>query len=296
MTILPKTKTNSGQTLLVVVLIISVSLIVVMSVIARSITDVKISDKEDESLRAFSAAEAGVEESLAAGTAVVDNTIGFNSTYTSLAGGTTTTFISPTSLLSGETLTVWFINHNADGSLKLDCTDGTCYTWTSVNVYWGDTTPTSNDQIPALEMTFYYTPAANLGDLSNIKLTRVAYDANAAGRRSINNFTAPTDYTATSFLGTTFLYHSAVTIPVIASYKSIFVKIQALYNTSIPVKFGFRSLHAAAGGYFPSQGVIVNSSGNAGEANRKISVFQGYADDPGVFDAGIYSAGDIQKQ
>jgi len=55
----------SGQAVLLVVLTLAVVLTLVLSVISRTITDVKITTVEGDSLRAFSAAEAGIERHLA---------------------------------------------------------------------------------------------------------------------------------------------------------------------------------------------------------------------------------------
>lgn len=55
---------SSGQALLVVVLLVVVVLTVGLSLAARSITNVRQSDEEDNSQRAFSAAEAGIELAL----------------------------------------------------------------------------------------------------------------------------------------------------------------------------------------------------------------------------------------
>ena len=58
---------ESGQALLIVVLSLAVVLTVVLSILARSVTDIKLSTGSEESLRAFSAAEAGIERALIAG-------------------------------------------------------------------------------------------------------------------------------------------------------------------------------------------------------------------------------------
>ncbi len=57
-------KKNSGQIAIIVLLVMVVLLTIGLAVVARSITDVKISEDEKTALRAFSAAEAGIEEVL----------------------------------------------------------------------------------------------------------------------------------------------------------------------------------------------------------------------------------------
>ena len=55
---------RSGQAALIVLLIIAVALGFGLSIISQSTTDVRISKQEQESARAFNAAEAGIEEAL----------------------------------------------------------------------------------------------------------------------------------------------------------------------------------------------------------------------------------------
>lgn len=55
---------NSGQIALVVLLIMVALLTIGLAVVSRSVTDIRISKETEESARAFSAAEAGIEEIL----------------------------------------------------------------------------------------------------------------------------------------------------------------------------------------------------------------------------------------
>ncbi|MEK7513540.1 MAG: pilus assembly PilX N-terminal domain-containing protein [Patescibacteria group bacterium] len=55
---------RQGQAVLIILLVVAVSLGLGISIIAQSTTDVKISEHEQESARAFNAAEAGIEEAL----------------------------------------------------------------------------------------------------------------------------------------------------------------------------------------------------------------------------------------
>jgi len=62
-----KNKKESGQALLIVLLGMAVILTLVLSIVSRSVTDISLTKKDEESLRAFSAAEAGVEQLLVGG-------------------------------------------------------------------------------------------------------------------------------------------------------------------------------------------------------------------------------------
>ena len=61
-------KRESGQALILVLLSLSVVLTLVLYVVSRSVTDVAVSSQQEESVRAFSAAEAGIEKTLVIGT------------------------------------------------------------------------------------------------------------------------------------------------------------------------------------------------------------------------------------
>jgi hypothetical protein len=55
---------KSGQVVLIVLLVMVVVLTIGLSLISRSVTDISISKDEEEAIRAFSAAEAGIEAAL----------------------------------------------------------------------------------------------------------------------------------------------------------------------------------------------------------------------------------------
>jgi hypothetical protein len=55
---------EKGQALLMLLLVLSVVLTIIIATVSRSVTDIKITTYEDNSARAFGAAEAGVEEAL----------------------------------------------------------------------------------------------------------------------------------------------------------------------------------------------------------------------------------------
>src|SRR3989304_7684964 len=121
---LPKIN-EKGQALLIVVLSLAVVLTIVLSILARSVTDVKISTGSEEALRAFSAAEAGIETALNG--LIVGQSSGefegasFNASVTEIGEGATG-FANPSPLLSGETSLFWFVAHDASGNLS--CSGG----------------------------------------------------------------------------------------------------------------------------------------------------------------------------
>ncbi len=61
-----KSESTSGQALLIILLVLSVALTTGLALVARTTTDISISEKETASSKAFEAAEAGIEEALKA--------------------------------------------------------------------------------------------------------------------------------------------------------------------------------------------------------------------------------------
>ena len=109
-------KPNSGQALLIVLLGMAVVLTLVLSIVSRSVTDVSITTKDEESLRAFSAAEAGVEQLLIGGSGSGEFP---NSSYTAQVYdiGNSEYYFFPNQLKSGDVVTLWFVEHDDQGNL-----------------------------------------------------------------------------------------------------------------------------------------------------------------------------------
>jgi len=148
MKLLPDNPQNeSGQALLIVLLSMAVILTVVLSILSRSILDVAVSTGEEEALRAFSAAEAGIERGLIIGADIPATQIGdaeFTANISGFAEGLTQ-FVHPVKLLSGESNVIWFVGHDADGNIE--CSASTpCYTGDRIKVCWGkaETSRTEN--------------------------------------------------------------------------------------------------------------------------------------------------------
>ena len=57
-------KSELGQALIIILLVMAVGLTMGLAVVSRSVTDIRISQQEEESARAFSAAEAGIRQQL----------------------------------------------------------------------------------------------------------------------------------------------------------------------------------------------------------------------------------------
>jgi Tfp pilus assembly protein PilX len=172
-----------GQALLIVILVMTVALTVGLSVATRTINTVRTTVEEENSQRAFSAAEAGLERSLQSGTASTGEF------------GNNTTYQATVATLAGQE----FILNNGASVLKDDAVDlwlstYPTYTgqWTGdVTLFWGSgaasTTCNPNEAVnisPALEIVLIH------GTRTSPILTRYAVDPCTA-RRGGNSFQAP---------------------------------------------------------------------------------------------------------
>jgi len=284
-----KRSRNSGQALLVVLLSLSVVLIVVLYIASRSITDITISSKEEDSLRAFSAAEAGIERALVIGEGSAVEDFGgasFDTTVINYAQGKKVV-VYPIPLQSGDSATFWFVEHNSDGSLG--CTSGTCFTGNPLRFCWGENdTPSDSSTTPALELTFFYTSTP--GDYQTTKTAKAVFDPSAT-RRETNNFENINGFGCT-VSDEEFEFYKRVDLDdfgISAGSQNVlqFVRARILYNTDKSHKVG---LYAAfsENSTLPSQGSKISSLGTYAQTNRKIQVYQLYPEIPSVFENAVY--------
>jgi Tfp pilus assembly protein PilX len=282
---------ESGQALVLVLLSLAVVLTLVLFVLSRSITDVAVSSSQEESVRAFSAAEAGVEVALL-NTVIgsyqnsLTNNSSYNSVVTSFSADNPTDFAFPSPLLSGETMTTWFVGHGSNGNLICDsgAPSTTCFKGSSMKVCWGNSDVTSADPStwPAIEVSVYY--EATPGNLTTLRIARAAYDPNSS-RAAVNSFAAPVVSNCT-VSGTTYPFQETITFSDLGilpgSYNFDnglqFARIRMFYNITTGQAVGVTV--AGTGASLPSQGESIVSTGTAGGSNRKINVYQGWPENP----------------
>lgn len=270
------TKKSSGQTLLIVVLLMTVGLTTGLSLISRSLTDIKISRRGEESSRAFSAAEAGIEESLRSGVAssgtFTENASEYKVTKTGV-GGSSAPF-SLGQINHDDTQTVWLIGHDTSGGLDY----AQAYSGSTIDVCWGETNPSA-----AIEAIVYYRDLS-----SKIKVWRQAFDPEARG----NNF-SPVDSSAGGNCGSLNLkYRKTLDLSEISGSK-IALRLRPFYNPS-PVILG---VGPAASANLPGQGEEIVSTGkvSGSEVVRKVRVFTSYKVVPAIFDYVLYSQKSLMK-
>jgi len=269
---------HKGQILLITLLVLSIATTIAVSLIARSTTDLKISNQADESSRAFSAAEAGIEEALLLGNAPIgDQTIiGTNEQYNVKQfsiGDSVGAYAFRSVTPKGQSETLWLVPHSPTEPYGPDLnTPG--YEQTSIDVCIGNTDS-------ALEVITYYKDRS----VDNFYVARGLYDSNLT-RAADNKFSASFvegscgDGTNTS-KKITINFSDFFIDPFVQTL--IMMRFRPLYaDTQIAVNTGSAIL--------PKQGNTYESCGKTGAGiQRCISVVQNYRTPPGLFDYVIYS-------
>lgn len=264
-------KNQSGQMLLITLLVVSVAVTIVLSIIGRATTDVAISNQIDESSRAFNAAEAGIEESLKTGgisSATIASGASYNVTRADIGGGVGI-YEFPNKTTRGQVETLWLASQ-----------DGTSpYAGSSFDICW-----TTEETIPAIIVSILYKTAGGI-----YQIARGAYDPDSS-RAGTNSFSTPTQITGGCGGSTQTTYLQRITFAnfgIGGTDTLISARIQPVYSdTKIAIN---------AQAALPLQGSKFESVGKLDSGvTRKIVVFQQYRSPPALFDYVIYSQGDFR--
>lgn len=249
-----KLNDQSGQMLLVVVLTMIVALTVGLSIVSRTITNLKISRQNEESQRAFQAAEAGIEQALqsSAGSSTLE--FGNNAKYTtSITNPQGTEFL----LNGGESV-------EQDVGLDIWLSDYPTYAnpiTGSVTIYWN----TSEQQSCTVSSGEATKPALEIitisGSTVDPSVDKNIYDSCGRVTGSVSPGAGGT------VSETTFNY--AVNIPVATG---LLMRVIPVYNSA---KVGVTSSVS-----LPVQGTLVSSTGESGETVRKVQYFSSHPQVP----------------
>ncbi len=301
-----KVSAQSGQALVLILLSLSVVLTLVLFVLSRSVTDIAVSSREEEAVRAFSAAEAGIEKSLVVGVSSPLTEIGdasYTADVTSFAQGASG-FAYPINLSSGEAATLWFADHDADSNIV--CGGSRCFTGSQLKICWGKPGTLATSAVtPAVELSVFYTLTP--GDYSTLRIARAAFDpygdrrTMGVGGSSPNNF-SDRDLGTCTIGGDGFEFQKTIDLATLGilpgSYSAEgglqLARLRLFYNTDSAHKVGF-DVGFPGNSTLPSQGLAVDSSGEAGESTRRLSVFQGWPEAPSVFGYSVYSSIGLTK-
>lgn len=280
-----------GQVLLITVLVLSIAVTIALSLIGRSVSDVSMSRNLEESARAFSAAEAGIEEALRTNIQQTNTSYTTNAGYTSdiaIIGDSTGVYTLPT-ITVGQSDIAWLVEHNA--SNDIDFPPSYYYPNATIDICWSHVP--EGQPVPALEVALYYKSG-----LSYL-VSRGAYDPDAATRPS-NHFSTVTDYNNISegCGAMTNVYRQTVTIPTGVGITPLFMRIRPYYGNATV------TISPLGGSKLPKQGVEVSSVGctqitesgcTEGGVTRKIVVRRQYLGPSTIFDYSVYSQGSLEK-
>lgn len=272
---------QKGQVLLITLLVLTIATTVALSLISRTTTDTTITSQIEDSSRAFSAAEAGIEEALSSGAGSAGAQVltgegaSYDVTVTSIqdAAGI---YVFPKKISQGETATLWLVAHDSSGQLVETPT----YTSNSIRICWS-----SESTTPALIATLLYKESSD----ESYRIVKAAYDPSGS-RAATNSFSS--SYTAGGCGGTTGTdYRVTFTYPGLNPAADILLelRIRPVYSDAIiAIDSGASAL--------PVQAKRIDSTGSTVTGtNRKIVVYQQFRAPSTIFDSAIYSQSSIIK-
>jgi hypothetical protein len=257
---------EKGQMLLIVVLIMVVALTVGLSIAARSLVNLKIATDDENSQRAFSAAEAGIERLIktdCSGQCNLDEEqLGNGASFTGQATaieGVSFLIKDGIEIKQDEGTDIWLSTYSSDPALIYgNSRSGT------VNLFWGDS---SNDcsvpaRVPAaLDIIIFSKPAGT------IIMNRKVVDPCSRG----NNFSS-TNIAGESIGPRSFPYGYSFDV-----VSALLVRVVPIYSNAI------MGVRGSANLAFPTQGKQIEASGEAGGTVRKVTYVQSYASIPNEF-------------
>ncbi|MCL5784715.1 MAG: pilus assembly PilX N-terminal domain-containing protein [Patescibacteria group bacterium] len=305
-------KDQKGQIILLLILVMTVALAIGLSVIQRSLSDISTASKVEQSSRAYSAAEAGIEKALGTGSTApfsLPNNSQVTATDTGLipavpSSGQQDPFEFPP-LAKEETAHVWL----ADLNDSTHNPPAQFYRQSSINVYWGDAAAAIKGDKSALELTVvYYDPSSTTYKNSKIFLE------SDTGRVASNSFTdnsanctnsIPLIYADGSSSPYTYACQRNISFaslqpPIPVNAQLMLIRARLLYNSTFQ-PFAVQAITCPVGTAdcrdysIPPQARSLTAIGTSGTTQRKVKLFQVQKVVPPYFDYAIFSSGAISK-
>lgn len=279
---------NQGQAILTIIMLMVVALTIGFAIAGQTVTDIDMSRLSEESGRAFSAAEAGLEEALSSsmglGTGNFENA-SFNYKKEEID---TDEFYYPLLLKGSETAQIWLTEGEEPNFTN-------SYSGTAIKVGWGKLNNNwQNDEgTPALKVLVLYF------DGSDYKLGKFFLDPKTDRE---NNFCFPngqncqgvSNFKTTGELigGKTFQFSADLDLSSFTGgiKKLIFLRANLFYNTDGQY-FGVKAIGAS----LPKQGTMIESTGRAGVTVRKVILYDLGPKSPPFLDYALFSSESIEK-
>lgn len=291
---------DKGQIILILILVMSVALAIGLSIVQKSLVDVSTASKVEQSSRAFSAAEAGIEKAL------LENTITSHSTPSFADNASSVTSIMDTGLIPcvpgsfgcPQTITdkqlaledlvrvqktdiyqVWLADFSSTANPP-----PVHYKKSTLEVYWGN----SEQDLPALELTLVFWDGTNYQPrkwyLDPVARNNGFTKVDCPGSRSNRPNGGLLLYQCKVVLGTD---TALPTYPIL-------LRARMLYKDSQPIAVGATEA-CGRDCSIPPQVRMIVSTGLAGETQRRVMVVQRSKVEPPFLDYAIFSAGVISK-
>jgi hypothetical protein len=297
-----KTSMNQkGQVIVILLLLMLVALSIGLAVTQKSVTDVTTSTQSEQSSRAFSAAEAGIEKALT-GTLTPGQEVDLGNSAKALVDS------SAELPLPGSNAGVEYPAIGRETTAQIWFTDpdnpAVFYTGSQVDLYFGNEN-TSDAEKPAVEVKIVmYT--------NNTYLTQSYYYDSNLIRANSNNFTRVSGCgsvnLANSILGENHKFYCKQTIPSATTNipnlggagncappncKLILARVRLLYSNENHKIAMAPTLGSSA--QLPPQIKIYNATGIAGQSEKQIQAFRVEDVIPPWFDFAVFSVNEITK-
>lgn len=258
---------ESGQVLLISLLVLVVILTVGLSAAVRSITTTRMTSAEDSSQRAFSAAEAGLERALTADVDFSNVPLTNSSSYS-----TTITESSDYDILVNNGA---FISKDDAADVWLSSPPDYTTTWPAagsspLTIYWGKPGELcdqveSNNTMAAMEVILISGSEA-APTLEHFAFDPCGVPLSAETRRNNNHFDPV--LAGGTIDGQTFAYSATINVT------------SGLIARLVPIYAGTKMAVSGGAVALPAQGKVYTSIGKSGGTQRKIVTFRGYPKPP----------------
>lgn len=312
-----KQTNQSGQIIIILLLVMLVVLSVVLAITQRSTTDLSSSTDTEQSTRAYSAAEAGLEQALQRGT-TSPNSPPITSQTINLGGNQSTATIRNSGLLpvagSGIALEYPPIGKETFAQFWLTDTANTAnnYSRNSFTIYFGNPDSLKAYDDAAGDNAQNVSPAIEVNVIKQITIAAVvsyesqrSYYDSLSSRASSNNFinttTPSTPITCSgspavnTILQTQSPFYCRVTINItncsLPSCVPQLVRIRFLY-TNLNHKVAIAPIDGSS---LPPQVELYTSTGTAGQSQKTLQVFRVKEMLPPWLDFAIFSVNNIIK-
>ncbi len=283
-------KKQKGQVLLALILIMTVALAIGLSVVQKSLVDVSTSTKVEQSSRAFSAAEAGIEHALRGGSTTSLPSLGSNNAQIKeITGGNLIPAVPPVNtrqdpleyppLAKEDVAHVWLAAFDSTSNPPT-----LFYKQTSLDIYWGN----SAINKAALELTLVYYDGT-------LYQSKKWYLDHSITRSPVNNFEQVAACGGHTLGLNTYQCKKTLSFTPQQAAGLMLIRVRLLYNEASQ-PFAVQAVGTCEKECsIPPQAKILTSTGISGETQRRVQVFQIQKVVPTYFDYAIFSAGAINK-